>query len=75
LNTTTESPDATDEEIAANVQLVGAAPDLLEALKNLLILSECADETGYVEDVGFMDKDAIEKAAKDAISKAEGKPV
>lgn len=56
----------------ANGRLIAAAPELLAALKNLLAAHHCADETGYVADVGFLDMDAIEKAADDAIAEAEG---
>lgn len=59
----------------ANARLIAAAPELLAALKNLLASHRCADETGYVDGVGFMDIDAIDKAAEAAIAKAEGGPV
>ena len=55
-----------------NAHLIAAAPDLLEALEKTLLLIECADETGYVEDIGFISKDAITREVIAAIAKAKG---
>lgn len=38
------------------------------ALRNLLTVSEHADETGYVDGVGFLDIDAIQQQAHAALS-------
>jgi len=48
-----------------------AAPDLLEALKNLLEACYCADEDGELSD--RVDGSLLD-AAKDAIAKAEATP-
>jgi hypothetical protein len=52
--TSTESRAQQAEEMAGRV---------VEALKNLLFAHECADETGYVDDVGFLDVESITKTA------------
>ncbi|WP_153811358.1 hypothetical protein [Terrimicrobium sacchariphilum] len=53
-------------------KLFAAAPELLAALKELLMVREWADETGYVQDVGFVDVESIHEKARAAIAKAEG---
>lgn len=49
-----------------------SAPELLEALQELLYVQQCADETGYVDGVGFVDVDSTVKKAEAAIAKATG---
>lgn len=66
------------EDIPEEVRLSQQATELLaEALKSamqdLLVLSECADETGYVDGHGFLDMEAIQKAAREALSAWEGR--
>ena len=56
----------------ATAHLIAAAPHLLAALQSLLTASEWADETGYVDGVGFMDLDTIQANARLAITKAMG---
>ena len=60
------------EERKKRSQLRDAAPDLLAALEALLAVSECADETGYVEDCGFVDLEKVQANARAAIAKAKG---
>jgi len=55
-----------------NEPIKDASPDLLAALKDMLLAAEWADETGYVQDVGFLDIEAIYESARKAIAKAEG---
>lgn len=62
----------TPEEQQANARLIAAAPELLEAVELLLFSSEWADETGYVQDVGFMDLGDIQAKARAAVTKAKG---
>jgi hypothetical protein len=51
-----------------------AVPGLLAALEMMLTIHDCADETGYVADVGFIDIDAEVEKARAAIAAAkEGK--
>lgn len=49
------------------------ASRLAAALADLLVLSECADETGYVDDHGFLDVDAIHDAARRELTSWRGK--
>lgn len=65
----TTADDVRDE---SNARLIAAAPELLEALESLLAVSECADETGYVEDCGFVDLEKVQANARAAINKAKG---
>lgn len=60
------------ETEGATARLMAAAPELLEALQFLLAASECADETGYVEDHGFVNLEELQARARAAIAKAEG---
>lgn len=62
------------EEAKANARLIAAAPDLLEALQNLLTLSENADETGYVDGEGWLPMEKIQERARQAIAKATQQP-
>lgn len=64
--------EAPPEQREANARLIAAAPDLLAALKTLLLTSEWADETGYVEDVGFVNLETVQQQAHAAIAKATG---
>lgn len=70
LGVTSEGLAAVEGEHLA--QMFAAAPDLVGALKTLLAVSECADETGYVEDCGFVDIETVQQRARDALAKALG---
>lgn len=63
---------AAGEMSEANARLIASAPELLEALQQLIMCAEYADETGYVADVGFVDIDSIHDKARAAIAKAIG---
>ena len=54
-----------EEERQANRDLIEAAPDLLEALENVLRLQEC---NAYTHD----EHDAVQASALSAIAKAKG---
>lgn len=60
---------------ASLTQAEGVNKALRETLKNLLFAHECADETGYVDDVGFMDVDAILKTAHELTDGASTPPI
>jgi hypothetical protein len=68
-------PDLQDFITSLQSQLSKAEEErdrMRDALKNLLAAHECADETGYVDDVGFMDVDAILKVAHEL---TDGQPL
>ncbi len=52
------------------VRRVNAYPQLVEALQNLLTVSENADETGYVDGEGWLPLERIQEAARAALSEA-----
>ena len=54
-------PERSADETTANAHLVAAAPEMLEALKELVFRANLADEDNW-----------IEVRAMDAIAKAEG---
>ena len=56
----------------ANANLIAAAPDLYEALETWLQAAQSADETGYVDGVGFLDIKQFHTMAEKALSKAKG---
>lgn len=63
------------EPVKANAQLIAAAPDLLEALTNLLAHVNCLYEfgvTGFAESI-IVTQRAVKEQSKAAIAKAEGK--
>ena len=62
---------ATKEE-PYNAHLIAAAPELYEALDQLLAVKECCDETGYVDGEGFVDVEAVMDKARAALAKARG---
>ena len=58
-------------EDEANARLIAAAPDLLEALEDLIDLCKCAMQTAN-GDIGEYDIDGELKQARKAIAKARG---
>ena len=66
-----ESGEIIAKDVALkNAPLLTAAPDLLEALQSLLLVSENADETGYVEGEGWLPLEKIQEQARAAIARA-----
>ncbi len=58
------------EEISVLSQLKADVAACRDSARDLRTLYECADETGYVTDVGFMDVDAITVCAAVNIARA-----
>ena len=57
------------QEVEADAALIAAAPDLLEALKDIIA---CCRITGPVGNYAYIISDERREAAKAAIAKAEG---
>jgi hypothetical protein len=66
---TSGKPDHVEQD--SNARLIAAAPDLLEALRELVEIAETAIRQAN-NDGGMWDEDATLKPALDAIAKAEG---
>jgi len=63
----------TDEEAAANAHLIAAAPDLLQACKDIL---DCINSCNINDQINTEDAEALSEAAAEvhiSICKAEGK--
>lgn len=62
--------DHIHEVHAEIVKRVNHYPKLVEALQNLLTVSEHADETGYVDGEGWLPLESIQEAARSALAEA-----
>ncbi len=49
--------------------LVKSRDEFATLLEQMVDVAECADETGYVEDLGFVDLDALHKKVRDLLAK------